>query len=113
AQPQAASSPYPRPSAAAVWLGAEIGDPVAAVGRHPRRRHDRLFRNKSARHSTYDRSPSLGDHHDSALTLPDTSELTVAQRRPTIIFLAEDCISLANLYIYFGEPIYIRQMSYI
>src|SRR5438105_4265121 len=46
-----------------------------------------------------------------ALTLPDTSQLTVAQRRPTVTILAEDGSTLANLGDLFGEPLTLREMS--
>ncbi|HYU13896.1 MAG TPA: PBP1A family penicillin-binding protein [Stellaceae bacterium] len=45
-----------------------------------------------------------------AFTLPDTSQLTIAQRRPTITILAEDGSTLANLGDLFGEPLTLRQM---
>ena len=40
-----------------------------------------------------------------ALTLPDTSQLGMAQRRPAITILAEDGSTLANLGDLFGEPL--------
>src|SRR3984893_12165430 len=46
-----------------------------------------------------------------AVTLPDTSQLTVAQRRPTVTILAEDGSMLANLGDLFGEPLTLREMS--
>src|SRR5689334_20256154 len=46
-----------------------------------------------------------------ALTLPDTSQLGIAQRRPTITILAEDGSTLANLGDLFGEPLTLKQMS--
>jgi penicillin-binding protein 1A len=46
-----------------------------------------------------------------ALTLPDTSQLGVSQRRPTITILAEDGSALANLGDLFGEPLTLKQMS--
>src|SRR3954469_8422709 len=46
-----------------------------------------------------------------ALTLPDTSQLGVAQRRPTITILAADGSTLANLGDLFGEPLILKQMS--
>src|SRR5207244_2576114 len=46
-----------------------------------------------------------------AVTLPDTSQLTAAQRRPTIMILAEDGSALANLGDLFGEPLTLREMS--
>src|SRR6202035_460905 len=46
-----------------------------------------------------------------AVTLPDTSQLTVAQRRPTVTILAEDGSMLANLGDLFGEPPTLKEMS--
>jgi len=46
-----------------------------------------------------------------ALTLPDTSQLGVSLRRPTITILAEDGTTLANLGDLFGEPLTLKQMS--
>jgi penicillin-binding protein 1A len=46
-----------------------------------------------------------------ALTLPDTSQLTVAQRRPTVTILAQDGSTLANLGDLFGEPLTLKEMS--
>src|SRR6202035_2943843 len=46
-----------------------------------------------------------------AVTLPDTSQLTVAQRRPTVTILAEDGSMLANLGDLFGEPLTLKEMS--
>jgi penicillin-binding protein 1A len=46
-----------------------------------------------------------------ALTLPDTSQLGVAQRRPAITILAEDGSTLANLGDLFGEPLTLKEMS--
>jgi penicillin-binding protein 1A len=46
-----------------------------------------------------------------ALTLPDTSQLGVSQRRPTITILAEDGSTLANLGDLFGEPLTLKEMS--
>jgi penicillin-binding protein 1A len=46
-----------------------------------------------------------------AVTLPDTSQLTVAQRRPTVTILAQDGSMLANLGDLFGEPLTLREMS--
>jgi len=46
-----------------------------------------------------------------ALTLPDTSQLGIAQRRPAITILAEDGSTLANLGDLFGEPLTLKQMS--
>src|SRR5947199_6429752 len=46
-----------------------------------------------------------------ALTLPDTSQLGVSLRRPTVTILAEDGSTLANLGDLFGEPLTLKQMS--
>src|SRR5207253_7557713 len=46
-----------------------------------------------------------------ALTLPDTSQLGVSLRRPTVTILAEDGSTLANLGDLFGEPLILKQMS--
>ena len=46
-----------------------------------------------------------------ALTLPDTSQLGVSQRRPAITILAEDGSALANLGDLFGEPVTLKEMS--
>src|ERR1700730_17207033 len=46
-----------------------------------------------------------------AATLPDTSQRTGAQRRPTVTILAEDGSMLANLGDLFGEPLTLREMS--
>src|SRR5436190_2665979 len=46
-----------------------------------------------------------------ALTLPDTSQLGVSLRRPTVTILAEDGSTLANLGDLFGEPVSLREMS--
>lgn len=46
-----------------------------------------------------------------ALTLPDTSQLGIAQRRPAITILAEDDSALANFGDLFGEPLTLKQMS--
>ena len=46
-----------------------------------------------------------------ALTLPDTSQLGVSLRRPTVTILAEDGTTLANLGDLFGEPLTLKQMS--
>ena len=46
-----------------------------------------------------------------ALTLPDTSQLGTAQRRPTITILAEDGTTLANLGDLFGQPLTLKEMS--
>src|SRR5205814_7265133 len=46
-----------------------------------------------------------------ALTLPDTSQLGAAQRRPAITILAEDGSTLANLGDLFGQPLTLKEMS--
>src|SRR5207253_7894171 len=46
-----------------------------------------------------------------ALTLPDTSQLGVSLRRPTVTILAEDGSTLANLGDLFGEPLTLKEMS--
>ena len=46
-----------------------------------------------------------------ALTLPDTSQLGSAQRRPAITILAEDGSTLANLGDLFGQPLTLAEMS--
>src|SRR5204862_3434790 len=46
-----------------------------------------------------------------ALTLPDTSHLGVAERRPSVTVLAADGSLLASLGDLFGEPLTLKQMS--
>src|SRR5579872_6305527 len=46
-----------------------------------------------------------------ALTLPDTSQLTVAQRRPSVTILADDGSVIANFGDLFGQPLLLREMS--
>jgi penicillin-binding protein 1A len=46
-----------------------------------------------------------------ALTLPDTSQLTVAERRPAVTILADDGTLLASLGDLFGQPLKLREMS--
>src|ERR1044071_1206739 len=46
-----------------------------------------------------------------ALTLPDTSQLGAAQRRPAITILAEDGSTLASLGDLFGQPLTLKEMS--
>ncbi|MBV9015021.1 MAG: PBP1A family penicillin-binding protein [Alphaproteobacteria bacterium] len=46
-----------------------------------------------------------------ALTLPDTSQLGIAQRRPTVTILAGDGTNLANLGDLFGRPLTLKEMS--
>jgi penicillin-binding protein 1A len=46
-----------------------------------------------------------------ALTLPDTSQLAVAERRPSVTILAEDGSLLANFGDLFGQPLTLKEMS--
>jgi penicillin-binding protein 1A len=46
-----------------------------------------------------------------ALTLPDTSQLTVAERRPSVTILAEDGTLIASLGELFGQPLTLKEMS--
>jgi len=46
-----------------------------------------------------------------ALTLPDTSELTHAERRPSVTILAADGSLLATFGDLFGQPLSLREMS--
>ncbi len=46
-----------------------------------------------------------------AFTLPDTSQLTVAERRPSVTILAEDGSVIASLGDLFGQPLTLKQMS--
>src|SRR5579872_1343699 len=46
-----------------------------------------------------------------ALTLPDTSQLTVAQRRPSVTILADDGSVIANFGDLFGQPLLLKEMS--
>jgi penicillin-binding protein 1A len=46
-----------------------------------------------------------------ALTLPDTSELTRAERRPSVTVLAADGSLLATFGELFGQPLTLREMS--
>jgi penicillin-binding protein 1A len=46
-----------------------------------------------------------------ALTLPDTSELTRAERRPSVTVLAADGSLLATFGDLFGQPLTLREMS--
>ncbi len=46
-----------------------------------------------------------------ALTLPDTSELTQAKRRPSVTILAADGSLLATFGDLFGQPLTLREMS--
>ena len=46
-----------------------------------------------------------------ALTLPDTGELTRAERRPSVTVLAADGSLLATFGDLFGQPLTLREMS--
>jgi penicillin-binding protein 1A len=46
-----------------------------------------------------------------ALTLPDTSQLTTAERRPSVTILAADGATLATFGDLFGQPLTLREMS--
>jgi penicillin-binding protein 1A len=46
-----------------------------------------------------------------ALTLPDTSQLTVAERRPSVSILAEDGTLIASFGDLFGQPLTLKEMS--
>src|SRR6266446_5271135 len=46
-----------------------------------------------------------------ALTLPDTSELTKAARRPSVTILAADGSLLTTFGDLFGQPLSLREMS--
>jgi len=46
-----------------------------------------------------------------ALTLPDTNQLTVAERRPSVTVLAEDGSIIATFGDLFGQPLTLREMS--
>src|SRR5712691_1403390 len=46
-----------------------------------------------------------------AFTLPDTSQLTVAERRPSVTILAEDSSLLASFGDFFGQPLTLKEMS--
>jgi penicillin-binding protein 1A len=46
-----------------------------------------------------------------ALTLPDTKQLTVAERRPSITILADDGSLLATFGDLFGQPLTLKEMS--
>ena len=46
-----------------------------------------------------------------ALTLPDTSQLTVAERRPSVTILAADGSLLATFGDLFGQPLTLGEMS--
>ena len=46
-----------------------------------------------------------------ALTLPDTSQLAAAERRPSVTVLAEDDSLIGNFGDLFGKPLSLREMS--
>src|SRR5207302_8500328 len=46
-----------------------------------------------------------------AFTLPDTSQLTVAERRPSVTILAEDGNLIASFGDLFGRPLTLKEMS--
>jgi penicillin-binding protein 1A len=46
-----------------------------------------------------------------ALTLPDTKQLTVAERRPSVTILAADGSAIASLGDLFGQPMTLKEMS--
>ena len=46
-----------------------------------------------------------------ALTLPDTSQLAVAERRPSVTVLAADGSLIASFGDLFGQPLSLREMS--
>src|SRR5438093_5920051 len=46
-----------------------------------------------------------------ALTLPDTSQLTVAERRPSVTILAEDGSLIASFGDLFGRALTLKEMS--
>jgi penicillin-binding protein 1A len=46
-----------------------------------------------------------------ALTLPDTSQLTAAERRPSVTILAADGATLATFGDLFGQPLSLKEMS--
>ncbi len=46
-----------------------------------------------------------------ALTLPDTSQLTVSERRPSVTILAEDGSLIASFGDLFGRPLTLKEMS--
>ena len=46
-----------------------------------------------------------------ALTLPDTSQLATAERRPSVTILAADGATLATFGDLFGQPLTLKQMS--
>ena len=46
-----------------------------------------------------------------ALTLPDTNQLTIAERRPSVTILADDGSILATFGDLFGQPLTLKEMS--
>jgi penicillin-binding protein 1A len=46
-----------------------------------------------------------------ALTLPDTSQLGIGERRPSITILAQDGSTIASFGDLFGEPVTLKEMS--
>src|SRR5580692_1252256 len=46
-----------------------------------------------------------------ALTLPDTNQLTVAERRPSVTVLAADGSTIATFGDLFGQPLTLKEMS--
>jgi penicillin-binding protein 1A len=46
-----------------------------------------------------------------ALTLPDTKQLTIAERRPSVTILAEDGSTIATFGDLFGQPLTLKEMS--
>src|SRR5262249_30963853 len=46
-----------------------------------------------------------------ALTLPDTNQLTVAERRPSVTILAADGSTIATFGDLFGQPLTLKEMS--
>jgi penicillin-binding protein 1A len=46
-----------------------------------------------------------------ALTLPDTGQLTIAERRPSVTILADDGSVIGNFGDLFGQPLTLKQMS--
>jgi penicillin-binding protein 1A len=46
-----------------------------------------------------------------ALTLPDTNQLTIAERRPSVTILANDGSILATFGDLFGQPVTLKEMS--
>src|SRR5436305_3300162 len=46
-----------------------------------------------------------------AFTLPDTSQLGIGERRPSITILAQDGSTLGTFGDLFGEPVSLREMS--